>query len=68
MTDADARIEKLEALLREARDHVTAKPWDDRSCLHARISVALGLEVEYKDHMMATGQWDDVKRLRNPDA
>lgn len=60
------RVEKLEGLLREARDHITAKPWDDKTCLHARISIALGLDVEYLDHMKDTGQWDYVSRLENP--
>lgn len=38
---------KIEALLTEARERITSKPWDDRTCLHARISIALGLPVEY---------------------
>lgn len=40
-------VTTLHVLLREALDHITAKPWDDSTCLHARISVALGLTPEY---------------------
>lgn len=42
-------VARLIGLLREAREHVTDKPWDDSSLLHARISEALGLPVEYPD-------------------
>jgi hypothetical protein len=34
-------------LLKEALNHITSQPWDDSTCLHARISVALGLAPEY---------------------
>jgi len=40
---------KGDALLTEALAHVTPKPWDDDSQLHARISRHLGREVEYAD-------------------
>jgi hypothetical protein len=36
-------------LLAEAREHICDKPWDERTLLHARISRALGLPVEYPD-------------------
>lgn len=39
----------LRALLKEALEHVTDKPWDDPTLLHARISEALGLPVEYPE-------------------
>lgn len=45
------RIALLQGLLTEAREHVTAKPWDDPTRLHRRISEALGLPVEYADWM-----------------
>lgn len=38
-------------LLQEALEHITPKPWDDSTMLHARISRALGLEVEYPDQL-----------------
>ena len=43
------RVALLQGLLTEAREHVTDKPWDDRTLLHKRISEALGLPVEYAD-------------------
>lgn len=39
------------SLLREARDRITDKPWDDLTLLHARISEFLGLPVEYPDQV-----------------
>lgn len=38
-----------EALLREALQHITDKPWDDSTSLHKRISEHLGLPVSYPD-------------------
>lgn len=32
-------------LLKEALEHITTKPWDDLSLLHARICKALGLSI-----------------------
>lgn len=40
----------LVALLREAREYITDKPWDDNSRLHDRISDALGLPRHYPHH------------------
>ena len=40
----------LVALLKEAREHVTDKPWDDDTYLHDRISDALGMPRSYPDH------------------
>lgn len=44
---------ELVALLTEALDHVTDKPWDDCTHLHARISAALGLPIQYAEHIAA---------------
>lgn len=48
------RLTPDERLLREALDHITDKPWDDPTLLHARISERLGLPVRYPDHVAAT--------------
>lgn len=47
--ERENRVRLLEGLLREARDGITDKPWDDPSHLHKRISEALGLPISYKD-------------------
>ena len=44
-----ANVELLVGLLREALGHVTDKPWDDDTMLHARISEAIGEPVQYAD-------------------
>lgn len=38
-----------DALLLEALQHITDKPWDDSTFLHKRISERLGLPVSYPD-------------------
>ncbi len=40
----------LVALLKEARDQITDKPWDDCTRLHDRISDALGMPRSYPEH------------------
>lgn len=40
-----------ETLLDEALDHVTDKPWDDHTLLHARISEFLGRPVMYAEQV-----------------
>lgn len=40
-----------ESLLWEVLEHITDKPWDDPSLLHARISERLGLPVQYPEHV-----------------
>ncbi|MDK0999974.1 hypothetical protein ACO2TQ_38860 [Burkholderia sp. OKR4-1] len=45
------RLAAANSLLREARDRITDKPWDDQTLLHARISEFLGLPVEYPDQV-----------------
>ncbi|AJD82949.1 hypothetical protein PJWF_00055 [Achromobacter phage JWF] len=35
-------------MLKEALAHITDKPWDDRSFLHARICKALRLSIPYR--------------------
>ena len=42
---------QAEALLREALQWVTDKPWDDDTLLHKRISEFLGEPVHYQDHI-----------------
>lgn len=37
------------ALLGECLAHITEKPWDDESLLHARVSDFLGLEIKHPD-------------------
>ncbi|VWC81349.1 hypothetical protein BLA39750_01222 [Burkholderia lata] len=46
------RLEAANSLLREARERITDKPWDDQTLLHARISEFLGLPVEYPDQVV----------------
>lgn len=41
------------ALLGEALGHITPKPWDDPTMLHARVSEFLGRPVEYADQVAA---------------
>lgn len=41
--------DRAESLLMEALEHVTPKPWDDRTLLHARICEYLGLPVPFHD-------------------
>lgn len=48
-TDVWARVAVLQALLKESLEHVTDKPWDDRTHLHKRISEALCIPVQYPD-------------------
>lgn len=43
------RTEPTAALLIEALEWVTEKPWDDGTFLHYRISNALGLPVAYPE-------------------
>jgi len=38
-------------MLKEALDHITDKPWDDHSFLHARICKALKLSIPYRGWM-----------------
>lgn len=40
----------LIALLAEALNHITDKPWDDRTHLHGRICDALGRPRAYPGH------------------
>lgn len=54
-TNVYEEIARLRSLLREAREWVTAKPWDDSTELHKRISVELGLPVEYPDWKIDCG-------------
>lgn len=49
-TDAQA---PAKALLTEALDHITPKPWDDMTLLHARVSEFVGQPVEYPDLVAA---------------
>lgn len=61
-----AELRALKALLAESLNHITDKPWDDSSCLHARISAALGRPVQYKTHlesMRANGFMDDKTQI-----
>ncbi|MBB6204420.1 hypothetical protein GGD69_005314 [Paraburkholderia fungorum] len=39
--------EKAVGLLREALQHISDKPWEETSLLHARISEFLGSPVQY---------------------
>lgn len=57
--DKAKRVVQLEALLAEALGHVTEKPWDDPTHLHARISRALGKPVKYPEHLAAVEAQDD---------
>jgi hypothetical protein len=50
-----ATEDRLRGLLREALEHITEKPWDDDTHLHARISRELGLPIQYADHIKAVG-------------
>lgn len=43
------KLAKACALLAEALDHITDKPWDDRTQLHSRICKFLGRSVTYPD-------------------
>lgn len=45
------RLMQAEALLREALQWVTDKPWDDDTLLHKRISEFLGEPIHYQDHI-----------------
>ena len=42
-------LQEAIGLLRESLDHITEKPWDEPTQLHARISTFLGLPVAYPD-------------------
>lgn len=49
-------LETARGLLREALGHITPKPWDDTTLLHARISEFLGEPVQYPDNVKASRQ------------
>lgn len=49
MCQPTQREQKLADLLKEALEWVTAKPWDDGTFLHKRISQAIGEPIEYPD-------------------
>lgn len=46
-----ARYIEAEKLLLEALEHITDKPWDDPSLLHARICEFFGKPVPYADQV-----------------
>lgn len=46
-----AKEKKLLALLKEAREWVSDKPWDDPTSLHKRISEELNLPVSYPEYL-----------------
>lgn len=61
-TPPDLNWSKLVGLLTEARDHVSPKPWDEDTCLHARISYALGLPIEYAENWRVVEALEEFKK------
>lgn len=50
------------ALLVESLVHISPKPWDDTTLLHARVSEFLGHPVEYPE-LVASARSDDTAQL-----
>jgi hypothetical protein len=44
-------IDTAKSLLEEALEHITVKPWDDSTLLHARISEFLGKPIKYPEYV-----------------
>lgn len=52
-------LETARGLLAEALNHISKKPWDEPTLLHARISEFLGVPVEYADSVEASRRDND---------
>ena len=59
-----ASIAEALGLLKEAREWVTEKPWDDNTYLHKRISEFLGLPVEYPDWPYGRDGWQEEEQMK----
>lgn len=62
--ELESKLNQALNLLKEAREQITDKPWDDPTHLHKRISEELNLPVSYPEHFNNESENDNGRNTK----